>query len=244
MNGLKPDKKVVATNLAVYARGEFIYKDCSRESIKQVMMWPDMPKFQKPCQVYYYQTKVPEIRKYGIAASAEKCAKTGKRSGWYEEQLSVFDSSNRSEALAIEEALGIHLNRKISSEEEEKWYTSIRIGLELARESKKEFDAIFLDLQQQYRAVGSKAFFETHLPGVVSRFNEVVEKLLKGELIIVEPQDKDNYQDAWFLWRPASVAHSLHHFRNKSLKALSLEEAPEHFHKRYGFKLIRDSAWH
>ena len=244
MNGLKPDKKVVATNLAVYARGEFIYKDCSRESIKQVMMWPDMPKFQKPCQVYYYQTKVPEIRKYGIAASAEKCAKTGKRSGWYEEQLSVFDSSNRSEALAIEEALGIHLKRKISSEEEEKWYTSIRIGLELARESKKEFDAIFLDLQQQYRAVGSKAFFETHLPGVVSRFNEVVEKLLKGELIIVEPQDKDNYQDAWFLWRPASVAHSLHHFRNKSLKALSLEEATEHFHKRYGFKLIRDSAWH
>ena len=75
MNGLKPEKKVVATNLAVYARGEFIYKDCSRESIKQVMMWPDMTKFQKPCQLYYYQTKVPEISKYGIAASAKNAQK-------------------------------------------------------------------------------------------------------------------------------------------------------------------------
>ena len=196
MNGLKPEKKVVATNLAVYARGEFIYKDCSRESIKQVMMWPDMTKFQKPCQLYYYQTKVPEIRKYGIAASAEKRAKTGKRSGWYEEQISVFDCSNRSEALAIEAALGHHLDRKISSEEEEKWYTSIRISLELARESKDEFDAIFLDLQQQYRAVGSKAFFETHLQALASTFNQVVDELLKGKLIIVNPQEEDNWQDA------------------------------------------------
>ena len=87
MNKLTPDKKVVATDLAVYALGEFIYKDCSRESIKQVMMWPDLPKFQKPRQVCYYQTKVPEFKKNGIAVSAEKRAKTGKRSGWYEEQL-------------------------------------------------------------------------------------------------------------------------------------------------------------
>ncbi len=93
-------------------------------------------------------------------------------------------------------ALGHHLDRKISSEEEEKWYTSIRIGLELARESKDEFDAIFLDLQQQYRAVGSKAFFETHLQALASTFNQVVDELLKGKLIIVNPQEEDNWQDA------------------------------------------------
>tara|TARA_B100000900_G_scaffold307936_1_gene266602 strand:+ start:213 stop:758 length:546 start_codon:yes stop_codon:yes gene_type:complete len=167
VNGLKPEKKVVATNLAVYARGEFIYKDCSRESIKQVMMWPDMTKFQKPCQLYYYQTKVPEIRKYGIAASAEKRAKTGKRSGWHEEQISVFDCSNRSEAVAIEAALGHHLDRKISSEEEEKCKRLFALVLSLQGRARMSLMRYFLTCSSNTELLAAKLFLKLiskHLP--------------------------------------------------------------------------------
>jgi len=249
VNGLKPIPEVVAINLVMYARNfGRIHKRNFGESLHELFLRPDHPRYQKPCQVYYYQTKVPEIRKYGIAASAEKRAKSGKRSGWYEEKLSVFDCSNRGEALAIEAALGHHLDGKISREEEEEWYTSIRIGIELARESKDKFDEIFLDLQQQYRAVGSKAFFDTHLSDFCDRVNGDIKDLLSGEQVVIYVPDEhiNEYRDGSIELRYKHMVESdLNSVYDLGIEVVvPLEEVPELFYKRYGFKLIPDSAWH
>jgi len=241
VNGLKPDKKVVATNLAMYAEGgNGIWKSFSRDSVIQVLVMPNIGRFQKPCQVYYYQTKAPIAKKYGIAACADKRAKTGNRWGHYMQKLSVFDCETRAEAIAIEASLRQCLTAGWTEEEYAEWAQVTNMSsCELARESKQEFDSIFLDLQKQYRELGNGGFIRKYLAHHVSQFERLADQLLKGDLEIVV-----NSFDDSIAWIAKQELESLGPSTLSGLKTLKLEEAPEQFQKQFGFKLIPDSAWH
>ena len=249
MNKLTPDKRVVATNLAMYAGGgDCVWKGRTGEDIIQVLVMPHIPSYQKPCQVYYYQTKAPVAKKYGIAANSEKRAKSGSKSGHYLEKLSVFDCRTRAEALALESALGQCLTKKFTEDEYAKWANIVNMSSsELARESKEEFDEIFLGLQQQYQEMGNELFIRTHMKIWADQFDKAKCELESGKKIVLWYADEHidgNCRDGSIRWTDKIDIECGVGLDPGVDIPVSLEEVPELFHRRYGFKLIPDSAWH
>ena len=246
MNALRPIPEVVATNLAMYADGgNAVWKGRTKESISQVFVMPHIPRYQKPCQIYYYQTKAPIAKKYGIAADAAKRAKTGNRWGHYHQQLSVFDCSTRAEALVIESALGQYLTKKFSEEEYEEWADVTNMSSsELARESKEEFDSLIKDLQSQYAELGNEEFIRKNLAFRIASFERLSNQLLKGELVVFCVKNPNEYNDGSITWCPKEDIKEWDSSAYAAYQILSLEQVPEIFYQRYGFKLIPDSAWH
>lgn len=247
MNGLKPIREVVAKNLAMYARGlDFVPKNVRKEDVYQVFLLPQLERFSSPCQVYYYQTAHPRFKKFGIAKDAVKRAKTSKRKANYVEALSIYDCETRSMALAIERVISSRFSKDWCKQDREELEGAKVWSIELSQASKEDFDNLFHKLSDDYSLLGSNQFIRKHLPDLARKFEKTVEGLLSGDLIVhcLRQEKINEYNDGYLRFMAKSDYEEYWDSISEERDILvTLEEAPQIFEERYGFKLIPDSAW-
>lgn len=121
-------------------------------------------------------------------------------------------------------------------------YKGISLSQELSTSTVDAFDACVMALRQEYVKEGIRAFIEKYNPDLCSWFDENLDGLLSGRLKVWHySTSKPGFYD--IRWGSDEQIKDESEKDRREILLTPFQDIPDIFQKRYGFKLIPDSAW-